>query len=136
MRQEERKANTVSEIEKICVRLFARQGIENTTLDEIAREANLTKGAIYWHYSSKIVREFYRQSASFIESILEYGESQGSFPSLPNRSLYAFHILSALAGAHAQWFSDPELDLAALLQEVEIDTFLRLTGSVPALDNQ
>jgi TetR/AcrR family transcriptional regulator len=37
----------------MCIRLFAKQGIEHTTLDEIATRAKLTKGAIYWHYSSK-----------------------------------------------------------------------------------
>lgn len=33
--------------------LFALRGIHYTSLDEIARRARITKGAIYWHFRSK-----------------------------------------------------------------------------------
>lgn len=198
MTQAERKARTIEDIEQICIRLFARQGIEHTTLDAIAHKAKLTKGAIYWHYASKealvvsvlersrsmwmnvipagideaadpcerlhrlfcnyltfitkhpdltlfhqrvrletktsirqLVREFHRRSARFIEEILQYGEKKGVFRRLDDAGLYSFHILSALAGAHAQWLSDPDLDLTSLLREVEADVFVRLTGKLP-----
>ena len=198
MRQAERRARTIEEIELMCIRLFAKQGIEHTTLDEIATRAKLTKGAIYWHYSSKEallisvlhrsrtmwsrvipvgideiddprerlhrlfsnyltmfrehpdltlfhqrvrletkssirkpICEFYRQSARFIEAVLRYGEEKGIFRGLANRSFYSFHVMSALAGAHAQWLTDPELDLAGLVREIEADAVLRLTTAIP-----
>ncbi len=34
-------------------RVFARKGYQQARLDEIAREAGLTKGAIYWHFRNK-----------------------------------------------------------------------------------
>lgn len=34
-------------------RVFARKGFQRASLDEIAAEAELTKGAIYWHFRSK-----------------------------------------------------------------------------------
>ena len=35
------------------MRCFQRKGYENTTVDDIAAEYGLSKGSIYWHYSSK-----------------------------------------------------------------------------------
>jgi hypothetical protein len=79
----------------------------------------------------KPICEFYRQSARFIEAVLCYGEEKGIFRGLANRSFYSFHVMSALAGAHAQWLTDPELDLAGLVREIEADAVLRLTTAIP-----
>ena len=34
--------------------LFLHQGVAVTTLEEIAREAGLTRGAVYWHFDNKM----------------------------------------------------------------------------------
>ncbi len=34
--------------------LFVEHGYENTTVDEIAKQAGLSKGAIYWYFKSKL----------------------------------------------------------------------------------
>ncbi len=34
-------------------RLFLKKGIANTTLNEIANEAGMTRGALYWHFENK-----------------------------------------------------------------------------------
>lgn len=34
-------------------RVFARKGFRAASLDEVAQDAGLTKGAIYWHFDSK-----------------------------------------------------------------------------------
>lgn len=34
-------------------RVFLRRGVARTALQEIAEEANLTRGAIYWHFQNK-----------------------------------------------------------------------------------
>lgn len=36
-----------------ALRVFGRRGYDATTLDEIAREAAVTRGAIYWHFKGK-----------------------------------------------------------------------------------
>ncbi len=36
-----------------CLRLFAQRGFSSTSVDDIARAAGVTKGAIYWHFASK-----------------------------------------------------------------------------------
>ena len=34
-------------------RLFSRRGYERTSLSDVAKYAGVTRGAIYWHFSSK-----------------------------------------------------------------------------------
>jgi len=34
-------------------RVFSRAGVTNTSLEEIAREAGVTRGAVYWHFKDK-----------------------------------------------------------------------------------
>lgn len=34
-------------------RVFARKGLQKATLDEVAADAGVTKGAIYWHFKNK-----------------------------------------------------------------------------------
>lgn len=36
-----------------CLSLFAERGFARTSIDEIARAAGVTKGAMYWHFESK-----------------------------------------------------------------------------------
>ena len=38
---------------KAAFELFARRGINNVNLDEVAAHAGVTKGSLYWHYKSK-----------------------------------------------------------------------------------
>lgn len=42
---------------------FARRGVSNTTLTDIADAAHVTRGAIYWHFSSKaeLFNEIWKQ---------------------------------------------------------------------------
>ena len=48
-----RKAQTRDALLRAAARLFARNGIEATSLDAIAAEVGLTKGAIYAHFENK-----------------------------------------------------------------------------------
>lgn len=36
-----------------AARVFARKGFQKATLDEVAADAGMTKGAIYWHFRNK-----------------------------------------------------------------------------------
>lgn len=46
-------ADTRDRILEASGHVFARKGYQAASLDEVAREAGLTKGAIYWHFRSK-----------------------------------------------------------------------------------
>jgi AcrR family transcriptional regulator len=46
-------ADTRTRIMEAGAAVFARLGYHNTSLDKVAADAGLTKGAVYWHFSSK-----------------------------------------------------------------------------------
>jgi AcrR family transcriptional regulator len=47
--QETRQAQII----EAAMRCFQRKGYENTTMDDITAEYGLSKGSVYWYYSSK-----------------------------------------------------------------------------------
>ncbi|WP_313083790.1 TetR family transcriptional regulator [Atlantibacter sp.] len=49
---------------------FARRGVSNTTLTDIADAAHVTRGAIYWHFSSKaeLFNEIWKQQEEIKET--------------------------------------------------------------------
>src|SRR3989442_11650236 len=52
-RREERKEETRAELVAAATRVFASRGFHGASLQEIAREAGYSTGAIYWHFSGK-----------------------------------------------------------------------------------
>ena len=46
-------ADTRTRIMEAGAAVFARLGYHGTSLDKVAAEAGMTKGAVYWHFSSK-----------------------------------------------------------------------------------
>jgi AcrR family transcriptional regulator len=52
-RREERKEETRAELIVAAARVFAERGFNRTSLQDIAREAGYSTGAIYWHFSGK-----------------------------------------------------------------------------------
>ena len=51
--REEQKARTRDDLLAAAALLFARQGFAATSVDDIAAEAHLTKGAVYSHFANK-----------------------------------------------------------------------------------
>jgi AcrR family transcriptional regulator len=49
----ERRAQTRARLLQAASRVYARRGFDGATLDELASEAGLTKGAVYDHFGSK-----------------------------------------------------------------------------------
>ena len=56
--QQERSDATIKALVEAARELFARDGYEATLLDEVARSAGVTKGALYHHFGGK--RELFR----------------------------------------------------------------------------
>jgi AcrR family transcriptional regulator len=52
-RREERKEETRAELIAAAATVFARRGFHGTSVQEIAREAGYSTGAIYWHFAGK-----------------------------------------------------------------------------------
>src|SRR5690625_4226239 len=53
MRQEERRARTTTALLDAATRVFARQGVRAATVDDVARAAGYTKGAVYANFGNK-----------------------------------------------------------------------------------
>jgi AcrR family transcriptional regulator len=49
----QQSAETRESILASCLSLFAKHGFASTSVDEIARAAGITKGAVYWHFKNK-----------------------------------------------------------------------------------
>jgi AcrR family transcriptional regulator len=193
MEQEQRSIETREAIEAASVKLFAKQGIHATSVDDVARRAGISKGAIYWHYDSKedlllavlarvrgawrtivlvdleqaaspkdklrilfrnylsfmtehaevslffqrirletspsiapILSKFLSESAAVITGIIENGVKLHAFTRPKDIHVLSYHIMSALAGAHAQWLVDKSVSLKTLVAEVEYGVYLRL----------
>src|SRR5919106_5213633 len=56
--QQERSDATIKALVEAARELFARDGYEATLLDDVARAAGVTKGALYHHFGSK--RDLFR----------------------------------------------------------------------------
>jgi AcrR family transcriptional regulator len=52
-RREERKDETRAELIAAAARVFAHHGFHGASLEQIAREAGYSTGAIYWHFAGK-----------------------------------------------------------------------------------
>jgi AcrR family transcriptional regulator len=67
------------EILEAALRIFARKGYSAASMADITRESGLTRGGIYWHFSSKweifleMFREHRRHNLSLWERIEEIG---------------------------------------------------------------
>lgn len=53
--------------------LFVKQGVSKTTLQQIAQQANVTRGAVYWHFSDKLAlfQAFIQRAVAPFEQILD-----------------------------------------------------------------
>ena len=74
---------TKKQIMAVAVGLFLQKGFSITTLDEIAQQANVTRGAIYWHYKDKldIVNELIETEHQNLKGLLQkiFDENISSF---------------------------------------------------------
>lgn len=60
-----------------ALKLFSRQGYASTTLDDVARQAEVTRGAVYWHFPSgkpelyrSLVRERFAAATTIVNEVL------------------------------------------------------------------
>ena len=65
---------TRQELIETAIAQFAQHGVSKTTLNDIADAANVTRGAIYWHFENKtqLFNEMWLQQPSLWELIQEH----------------------------------------------------------------
>ena len=91
-----------------AVGLFVHYGFDKTTVSDIAKQAGISKGAIYLHFDSKdalfealLVREIQRYSEHWI-SLLEDDENGGTIGGMYKNSLYALDASPFMAAIFKQ----------------------------------
>lgn len=78
MRQLEKRQQSYDALLTAAQRLFVSQGFRQTTVDQIAKSARLTKGAVYFHFKSKtevLLDLLERAEKIVLHPIIEVGQS-------------------------------------------------------------
>lgn len=78
-RTKEEAAITREQLLKKALTAFSNKGYTSTTLEDIAREAGVTRGAIYWHFGSKaelfntLLREYSDRGSTIVQQAVSEG---------------------------------------------------------------
>jgi TetR/AcrR family acrAB operon transcriptional repressor len=78
-RTKEEAAVTRATILKTALSVFSAKGYSAATLDDVAKAAKVTRGAIYWHFKSKadlyntLVQEFSARGAAVVQQAVAEG---------------------------------------------------------------
>ena len=80
-RTKEEAALTRQMVLDAALKVFSRKGFSQATLEEVAREAGLTRGAIYWHFKNKneifgaVLEVLYERSRERVIKVLQSGQN-------------------------------------------------------------
>ena len=68
---QERREQSIEQVLESALKLFVSRGYAATSIDDIARKAGLTKGAVYFYFKGKsaLLLELISQSATLYEGI-------------------------------------------------------------------
>lgn len=96
-RTKEEAENTRIAILVAAEMLFLKKGVSHTSLEQIAREAGVTRGAVYWHFQNKahLFHEMLNQVRLPAEQIAEHiSQCDPDYPILGLRNLCADALLT------------------------------------------
>jgi AcrR family transcriptional regulator len=83
-RREERKQETRSELIEAAAKVFAKRGFHGASIEQIAKEAGYSTGAVYWHFKSKddlFLAVYEAQAAARVRDIDAFHErTHGELP--------------------------------------------------------
>lgn len=111
-----------------AAKIFIRQGVAKTTLTQIATEAGLTRGAVYWHFKNKeavIQALWFRDAKEIFHEFLE------AMRNLEGEDV-AGQFRSQIKGVMLRAVSDPKVGLVLRIivhnmeftdEETELQTF-------------
>jgi len=118
-RREREKAKHRQEISNAAIKVFARKGFYSATLEEIALEAEFSKGAIYFYFSSKenLLFDIIKHMLIFIKNFLK--------KSLSGQKTFKEELIDLLLGAANMAFNNS--DFCELLTSQHAQRFKTLT---------
>ncbi|MBF7097872.1 TetR/AcrR family transcriptional regulator [Alkalibacter mobilis] len=88
-----KKDKTSALIVKVAIKLFKKQGVDKTTMEQIAKEADIAKGTLYNHFRQKeaIISAYMQQSIKE-----QYGARVMKFKDLPDTRSRMVHVIAEL----------------------------------------
>jgi len=98
-----------------AVRLFTRQGFDNTSIDEVMANAELTRGAFYTHFNSK--QDLYAQAIASTPVFSIFGKSKSD--GIDDKDWLAQLVGGYLSQAHVAK-ADLPCPLAFLVTDVAV----------------
>ncbi len=108
-----------------AVSLFLEKGFHGTSIDDIMKASNLTKGAFYWHFSSKedllrnIVEEFDKR---FLDGLIESVSKVKGNALKKLEKLFRYEAASALYNRELRVsFTALSAELLGTRKEIETD---------------
>lgn len=107
------RESTRQKIETVALSLFARKGL-SVTVDEIARAANISKGLLYNHYSSKdaLIIELVQQATTISsQNFMNFTETEGTVVSK----------IKKITSKMCQMFSDMPIGIDYFIFMVQVD---------------
>ncbi|MFP4430138.1 MAG: TetR family transcriptional regulator [Spirochaetota bacterium] len=120
-RTKEEAEETKERIVKAAVRVFAEQGFSGAKLSDIASEAGVTRGAIYWHFKNKeaLIEELLQRIDSYHVHLVESSRTDDG--SLQDRLRRVMRRLIRRQVEDQEW---------RMMQEIVVRDFLNRRGNV------
>ena len=125
-RTKEEAAETRENIVAAAIRVFAEKGFSGASLSDIAGEAGVTRGAIYWHFKNKemLFEELLQRMDSYHVHLVERGRGEAGTPQGILRNVLRELIRRQI--------DDPEWKM---MQEIIVRDYLNRRGNVPWMDS-
>ncbi|OIJ64395.1 TetR/AcrR family transcriptional regulator [Streptomyces mangrovisoli] len=124
-----RGSETKAQIRRVAIELFTEKGYEATSLREIAERLDVTKAALYYHFSSKedIVRSLFTAQLDLLDSIVEWAREEPFGPDLRARAVDRMIDLVSGDGMAAMRFAFANQRVVRDLHPGRENAFERLT---------
>lgn len=118
--------------------LFVKQGVSKTTLQQIAQQANVTRGAVYWHFNDKLAlfQALIKRATTPFEQVFERLENNPQAPYLEHITLIVGELFDIIGhDEHIRNFLDIISHKTELVNDFDIlrDLHLEHTNRVIGL---
>ena len=129
-RREKQKAETLADLMKAAEELFIQQGYENTSINQIVRKCEITKGAFYHHFSSKeeILEKMCHNHYNLIVEAID--------PIISNESLTPFQKIQGVINTSRLLGSERSEFVGEYIQTKHNDNNLPMTSPAGTVSSQ
>lgn len=131
-RTKEEAAITREQLLSKALKVFSKKGYAATTLEDIAREAEVTRGAIYWHFGSKaeLYNTLIREYSNRGNAIMQQAASEGGTLVDILRRVFVRQLQAVEEDSALRALMELQLFKTGLVAELEEGRQQQIEGSV------